>query len=504
MGFLWFGKKETSKPAPDGLVRLENYCGKYEPVEAIIKMYNGNHPIQQTVNAFIDSEVHGYNRERIISLLKIYKDLKQKDEPHQARDVELAEPTVRHSDGTYEPYELSLPFKCQRYGVVEAIIECYHSNVSVDRTLNFLREAGIHSYTTARIKKLIKIYLDLKKKGESFNFTDIELLEGPVGGAKSAAKSGSRSSAKGREASAVDPDDDSEDFPEVDFDEPLPEYVDDSVKMNREEKKLIADALPIFSTLNAHVMVVGKGLSPALLVTGPGGIGKSFSVEKILSHFGKKNKDFVIMKGKCTPSAMFEFLFKNYDKICVFDDCDSVLSSKEGIAVLKGALDSGRSREISWNTKRADMVDTFDCETRKEVLARLKEWSKAHNGKAGVPNHFQFEGSVIFVSNMTRKELASKDSALLTRCDLVDIKVSRDEVLTRIRYLLPEIKIYDANGKNISKSGLKKDVFRWISSPTFLNDRRMRNKAIDFRVFIKAYKARYANMPNWKQMAFSN
>ena len=204
----------------------------------------------------------------------------------------------------YEPYELSLPFKCQRYGVVEAIIECYHSNVSVDRTLKFLREAGIHSYTTARIKKLIKIYLDLKKKGESFNFTDIELLEGPVGGAKSAAKSGSRSSAKGREASAVDTDDDSEDLPEVDFDEPLPEYVDDSVKMNREEKKLIADALPIFSTLNAHVMVVGKGLSPALLVTGPGGIGKSFSVEKILSHFGKKNKDFVIMKGKCTPSAI--------------------------------------------------------------------------------------------------------------------------------------------------------------------------------------------------------
>ena len=502
MGFLWFGKKEKSKPVPDGLVRLENYCGRYEPVQAIIRMYEGDHPIQQTVNAFLDSGVHGYNRERIISLLKIYKDLKQKGEPHRARDVELAEPAVRYSDGTYEPYDLELPFKCQRYGVVEAIIMCYWSDVSVDRTLKFLREAGIHSYTAARIKKLIKIYLDLEKKGERFNYADVELLEGPVGGAKSAksaAKSGANA-ARGVRAAEADEDD----LPEIDFDEPLPEYVDASVKMNRDEKKLIADALPIFSTLNAHVMVVGKGLSPALLVTGPGGIGKSFSVEKILSHFGKKNKDFVIMKGKCTPSAMFEFLFKNYDKICVFDDCDSVLSSKEGIAVLKGALDSGRTREISWNTKRADMVDTFDCETRKEVLARLKEWSKAHKGKAGVPNHFQFEGSVIFVSNMTRKELASKDSALLTRCDLVDIKVTRDEVLTRIRYLLPEIKIYDANGKNISKAGLKKEVFRWISSPTFLNDRRMRNKAIDFRVFIKAYKARYANMPNWKQMAFSN
>ena len=408
------------------------------------------------VNAFLASEVHGYNRERIKNLLKIYKDLMKRGEVCRARDVELAEPDVRPVDGAYEPAMVSLPSYCSEFGVVEAIVRCYKEDISVDRTLGFIREAGIRSYTTARIKKLIKFYLDLQKKGESFNYTDIELLEGPVGGARSTAKSGSSSSTKKSRTSVAEADED--DLPEIDFDEPLPEYVDDSVKMNRDEKKLIADALPIFSTLNAHVMIVAKGLSPALLVTGPGGIGKSFSVEKILSHFGKKNKNFVIMKGKCTPSMMFEFLFKNYDKIC----------------------------------------------TRKEVLARLKEWSKAHKGKAGVPNHFQFEGSVIFVSNMTRKELATKDSALLTRCDLVDIKVTRDEVLTRIRYLLPEIKIYDTNGKNISKSGLKKEVFRWISSPTFLNDRRMRNKPIDFRVFIKAYKARFANMPNWKQMAFSN
>ena len=502
MGFLWFGKKEKSKPAPDGLVHFGGYCRGFEPVDAIIRMYKEDYPIQEMVNAFLASEVHGYNRERIKNLLKIYKDLMKRGEVCRARDVELAEPDVRPVDGAYEPAMVSLPSYCSEFGVVEAIVRCYKEDISVDRTLGFIREAGIRSYTTARIKKLIKFYLDLQKKGESFNYTDIELLEGPVGSAKSTAKSSSSASTKKSRTSVAEADED--DLPEIDFDEPLPEYVDDSVKMNRDEKKLIADALPIFSTLNAHVMIVAKGLSPALLVTGPGGIGKSFSVEKILSHFGKKNKNFVIMKGKCTPSMMFEFLFKNYDKICVFDDCDSVLSDKEGIAVLKGALDSGRSREITWNTKRPDMVDTFDCETRKEVLARLKEWSKAHKGKAGVPNHFQFEGSVIFVSNMTRKELALKDSALLTRCDLVDIKVTRDEVLTRIRYLLPEIKIYDTNGKNISKTGLKKEVFRWISSPAFLNDRRMRNKPIDFRVFIKAYKARFANISNWKQMAFSN
>ena len=65
------------------------------------------------------------------------------------------------------------------------------------------------------------------------------------------------------------------------------------------------------------------------------------------------------MKGRCTPSAMYKFLYNHYNQICVFDDCDSVFGSEDGMNILKGALDSGNPREISWMTKGPDIVDTF-------------------------------------------------------------------------------------------------------------------------------------------------
>ena len=63
-------------------------------------------------------------------------------------------------------------------------------------------------------------------------------------------------------------------------------------------EKIVEDPLPIFRLLNSQVTLVVQKLSPALLVTGPGGVGKSYAVEQVLSRYGKKNEQFVIMKGK--------------------------------------------------------------------------------------------------------------------------------------------------------------------------------------------------------------
>jgi hypothetical protein len=92
----------------------------------------------------------------------------------------------------------------------------------------------------------------------------------------------------------------------------------------------------------------------------------------------------------------------------------------------------------------------------------------------------------------------------VTRCDFVEVSVTREDMLQRIEALLPEIKIYNANGTDITRDKPKQDVFKWISSPDFLEDPRMEGKPVDFRLFIKAYKARFAKLPEWKEMAFSN
>lgn len=457
-----------------------------EPMEALISFYENGYCIQTMVNAFLDADIEGYGRERIKNLLRIYRRLRDSEEYESPTDIELEEDETEFPDGVHENSRVYNAYTCHYEEVVEAIISWYENGISISNIVKELKGDDIESYTATRVQNLIKIYKRLKKAGGYSNPTDVELEEGE---AKPTKKQRRAKSEPKEECDSLDEGPDDEDL---------------GAECEPEEIESVAeDPLPIFNELNNHVMMVAQHLTPALLVSGPGGIGKSYSVQQVLSKFGKEKKDFVIMKGKCTPSAMYSFLFKNYNKICVFDDCDSVLCDKEGISILKGALDSGRFREISWNSRGADMVDTFECENRGQVLEKLEKWSKKHGGKKGIPTQFQFEGSVIFISNMSRQEIVARDAALLTRCSVVDIHVTNDEVIERLGALLPNFQIFDARGKNIANGKMKAEVYRWISSPEFLEHPKMKGKNVDFRMFIKAYKARYAKIPRWKEMSFS-
>lgn len=484
----------------------------YEPVEAIILMYNWNYCIQQIVNTLIDQGITNYSYQRIAVLLQTYLEMKRQNNKVTPGDVEMNEPDMEYDEAVRVPVTFIAKDSFEYFFDEDDEINCFEATVkgvdnefSVGRLYLIFKENGIKSFSEKRIKKIINIYNNLRKEKRYNQVIDVELeeirlthsCEVPV--VKTKSKANEKVYAENLEQDE-DVDDEILDPEEVigEMDSPQSEISEELVE------EIVEDPLPIFRLLNSQVTLVAQKLSPALLVTGPGGVGKSYAVEQVLSRYGKKNEQFVIMKGKCTASAMFEFLFKNYDKICVFDDCDSVLASKEGLAILKGALDTGKSRDISWTTKRPDMVDTFGCTSRNEILKKLKDWSRSHSNREGVPTHFQFRGSIIFISNMSREQLLSTDASLLTRCDFVEVCVAREDMLQRIEALLPKIKIYNANGTDITRDKLKQDVFKWICSPEFLEDPRMEGKPVDFRLFIRAYKARFAKLPEWKQMAFSN
>lgn len=290
----------------------------------------------------------------------------------------------------------------------------------------------------------------------------------------------------------------------------IPETVEDypGTKQNDEElaEQLIADPLPVFRQLNTYVLMVARGLNNALLITGQGGIGKSYNVNKILSAYGTKNKDYVIMKGKSSTSAMYKFLFDNYNKIVVFDDCDSVLQDSDGLNILKGVLDSGRIKEVSWNTSGTQMVNTFGCETHEEIVEKLQQWSETHKGREGIPTYFQFQGACIFISNLFKEDLEKSPAMapLLTRCTAVDIKLMAKDIIFKIESILPHIKIYDNSGKDISNDTLKQEVFDFMKSDAFLKDPRLKGKekSLSIRLLTKIYMFRYANLPNWKELAF--
>lgn len=185
----------------------------------------------------------------------------------------------------------------------------------------------------------------------------------------------------------------------------------DEVAMNRIATR--------FSILDEMSHAVINSDIRAMIVTGPPGVGKSHGVtlqmEKATMFDTLKGVTprFEIVKGAISGIGLFALLYKFSDSknVLVFDDCD-VWEDQDALNVLKGALDSGKTRRISWN---------------KDSRILREE---------GIPNSFDFHGSVIFITNKTfDSKRASKIQphmdALQSRCHFLDLTINteRDKML---------------------------------------------------------------------------
>ena len=174
-----------------------------------------------------------------------------------------------------------------------------------------------------------------------------------------------------------------------------------------------------FGVLDEMARACISGDIRAMIVTGPAGIGKSHGVtlqmEKaaMFDKISGNRPRFEIVKGAMSGIGLFAKLYKYSDakNVLVFDDCD-IWDDQDAINVLKGALDSGKTRRISWNKDSRLLRDE------------------------GVPNTFNFHGSIIFITNKTfDQKKASKMQphldALQSRSHFLDLTVDteRDKML---------------------------------------------------------------------------
>jgi hypothetical protein len=195
-----------------------------------------------------------------------------------------------------------------------------------------------------------------------------------------------------------------------------PEETDEEV-MDRIEKR--------FSILDDMTKAAIQGDIRAMIVVGPPGVGKSYGVEYQLEKAGMfdqisgKKIKYEVIKGAMTPIGLYCTLYKHSDpkNVLVFDDCDSILLDDVALNILKAALDSGKKRRIHWNADSSML--------RRE----------------GVPDQFDFKGSVIFITNLKFDHLKSKKlqdhlEALQSRCHFLDLTLdtTRDKIL-RIRQI---------------------------------------------------------------------
>lgn len=174
-----------------------------------------------------------------------------------------------------------------------------------------------------------------------------------------------------------------------------------------------------FGVLDEMSKACIKGDIRAMIVTGPAGIGKSHGVSlqmekaSLFDNLASKKPRFEIVKGAMSGIGLFAKLYKFSDakNVLVFDDCD-IWEDQDAINVLKGALDSGKTRRISWN---------------KDSRILREE---------GIPNSFNFNGSVIFITNKSfdakkAGKMQPHLDALQSRCHFLDLTVDseRDKML---------------------------------------------------------------------------
>jgi len=213
-----------------------------------------------------------------------------------------------------------------------------------------------------------------------------------------------------------------------------------------------------FGFLNDLTTMVVSGITPSLIVTGEGGLGKTHSVTQTIKSNELEDMDYVFFKGYSTARGLYNTLFDNNGKLIIFDDCDSVLDDKVAVNILKSALDSYEKRTISWMAKM--------------------------NKSDEYPQHFDFTGRIIFISNKAKEKI---DEAILTRSLTVDLTMTPDDKITRMSSILGNIlPEYDMD--------IKQDALGFLETVK-------EEVSLNMRMLIMVAKMRLMYPETWRNLA---
>lgn len=193
-----------------------------------------------------------------------------------------------------------------------------------------------------------------------------------------------------------------------------------------------------------------QGKVRSLIVSGPAGLGKTFTVEKARDMYDPEENKSIMIKGMVRPTGLYLLLheYRHPGNVVILDDADSIFNDVDALNILKVALDTTSKRVISWRAE-TKMMDA--------------------DGNP-VDRDFEFQGTVIFISNMDfdreierGSKMAEHYEALQSRSFFIDcdMKTERDYIV-RIRQVVEQgmlkTKGVDLRGQSVIMSFLESNA----------------------------------------------
>lgn len=252
------------------------------------------------------------------------------------------------------------------------------------------------------------------------------------------------------------------------------------VVQNETDAEIEARLAERFSILEVLTNAAVKGEARALVVSGPAGLGKSYTVEKALEAWDPEQINHTIVKGYVKTTGLYKLLYqyRAAGQVLVFDDADTIFYDDNSLNLLKAVCDTTERRVVSYLAE-TNMVDEESAER--------------------IPRSFAFEGTIVFITNLDFDSLIDKGhklaphlQALVSRSHYIDLAMkTRRDYMVRIKQVL-KMGLLKAQGLN---SQQEDDVV------AFLDKHQDRLRELSLRMAIKIGNLRKMGNPNWASMA---
>jgi hypothetical protein len=250
-------------------------------------------------------------------------------------------------------------------------------------------------------------------------------------------------------------------------------------KPARTDKQILADLTQRFEILSDLTVGTTTKNIRAITVTGAPGVGKTYTVEKILEHAKEsRNIQYEIVKGAVSAVNLYKLGYRNRKagSVIVLDDADSIFNDEDALNILKVLCDSSETRKVSW---------------MKESQALIAE---------DIPQTYEFNGAMIFISNLDfqtfvdegKSKYAQHFEAIMSRSLYLDLRLhSRDELGVWIEHVA-------TSGHIFRREGLTDMQGNAVLS--FLRENRNELRELSLRTLIKAAQLVKTNK-QWEKMA---
>ena len=245
-------------------------------------------------------------------------------------------------------------------------------------------------------------------------------------------------------------------------------HVTESTETHEERVERITRQYATLSRLAARII---DGQLPSLIVSGPPGLGKTYTIEQQLEASGT---EVDAIRGTISAAGLYIALWNMAEGgVVVLDDCDSVFDTPEALNILKIALDSSEKRIISWR-KRASWLEDLD-----------------------IPDSFEFKGSIVFATNIDFEAQMQKGSKMSVHYKaLMDRSLYLSLTLRSIEDYLVRIHQVCIDEGHFEKRGL--DIYDALDTMTFIRSNANRFYTLSIRSALQVVTCRILDPVNWE------